>query len=61
MRAFECSIAVESVDMIGRLVEEHGGTVILPKSPIPGIGWVVKFRDTEGNEVAAVEYHREGR
>jgi len=61
MRGFECSIAVESVDAIGRLVEEHGGTVTLPKSAIPGIGWVVKLRDTEGNDVAAVEYQREGR
>jgi predicted enzyme related to lactoylglutathione lyase len=36
-----------------------GGAVILEKSPIPGIGWVMKFRDTEGNEVAVVEYHGE--
>jgi len=61
MRGFECSMAVASVDAISRLAEEHGGTVILPRSPIPGIGWVVKLRDTEGNEIAAVEYQRQGR
>lgn len=61
MRGFECSIAVESVDAIAGLVEEHGGEVILPNAAIPGIGWVVKLRDTEGNEVVAVEYNQGGR
>lgn len=58
-RGFECSVAVSSVDDVSRSIESHGGTVILPKTQIPGIGWVVKFRDTEDNEVAAVEYTRE--
>lgn len=59
IRGFECSVAVSSVDDASRSIESHGGTVILPKTQIPGIGWVVRFRDTENNEVAAVEYTRE--
>lgn len=60
-RGFECSLAVPSVDETARAVESHGGAILFPKTQIPGVGWVVKFRDTEGNEVAAVQYvRREG-
>ena len=34
--------------MVGRLVE-LGGTVALPKMPIPTVGWLAYGRDTEGN------------
>lgn len=53
---FECSISVENVDEIASLVLDHGGEVLLPKSNIPGVGWLIKFRDTEGNILCAIEY-----
>ncbi len=59
MRGYECSIAVDSVDETAHRIEEHGGTITLEKSVIPGVGWLVKFRDPEGNEAAAVRYDRE--
>jgi uncharacterized protein len=53
---FECSIAVDDVDAVARAVEAHGGKIVLPKAAIGGVGWVVKFLDTEGNLACAVEY-----
>jgi uncharacterized protein len=43
------SIAVDSVDDSARKVEEHGGQVVVPKRTIPGVGYVVYCKDTEGN------------
>jgi hypothetical protein len=53
---FECSIAVNDVDAITRAVETQGGKVVMQKAAIPGVGWIVKFLDTEGNLVCAVQY-----
>jgi uncharacterized protein len=52
----ECSFAVQDVDAIARAIERNGGKIVMPKSAIPGVGWVVKFIDTEGNLVCAVQY-----
>lgn len=46
---FECSISVPDVEKVARDVERAGGTVLMPKTAIPGVGWIVKFLDTEGN------------
>ena len=53
---FECSIAVEDVDAVTRAVEANGGKIVMPKAAIPGVGWVVKFLDTEGNLACAIQY-----
>jgi predicted enzyme related to lactoylglutathione lyase len=42
-------IQVESVDDHVAQVQELGGQVLLPKSPVPGMGWFAQFLDTEGN------------
>jgi hypothetical protein len=55
---FECSISVPDVEEVARNVERAGGTVLMRKSAIPGVGWIVKFRDTEGNLCCAVSYDR---
>ena len=39
-----------------RAVEANGGKVVMPKAAIPGVGWVVKFLDSEGNLACAVHY-----
>jgi len=59
LRGFECSITVTSVEETARLIETHGGVILMEKAEIPGVGWLIKFRDTEGNEAAAVTYSRE--
>ena len=53
---FECSIAVADVDAVAQAILKNGGTVVMPKAAIPGVGWVVKFLDTEGNLACAVQY-----
>jgi uncharacterized protein len=53
---FECSISVSDADAAARAVEANGGKIAMPKAAIPGVGWVIKFLDTEGNLVCAVQY-----
>jgi predicted enzyme related to lactoylglutathione lyase len=40
---------VESVDEYVAKVQELGGTVVMPKSPVPGMGWFALILDPEGN------------
>jgi predicted enzyme related to lactoylglutathione lyase len=40
---------VESVDETIAKVEELGGTVVVPKQGVPGMGWLAHFLDPEGN------------
>ncbi len=53
---FECSIVVDDVDAAARAVVASGGKIVMPKAAIPGVAWIVKFLDTEGNLVCAVHY-----
>jgi uncharacterized protein len=43
------TIEVPSVDEFVAKIEAAGGTVEVPKMPIPGVGWLAYCRDTEGN------------
>ena len=36
-------------------IEEHQGTIIVPKKAIPGVGWTAIFRDLEGNTFGLME------
>ena len=36
-------------------VEQNGGTIAVPKMAVPGVGWLVYFKDTEGNIIGAME------
>src|SRR5262249_29696107 len=55
---FECSIEVSDVDATARAVESAGGAIVMRKTPIPSVGWIIKFLDTEGNLCCAVAYDR---
>ena len=48
-------VQVESVTDYAAKVTALGGTVIIPKSPVPGMGWFAHFEDTEGNIFALWE------
>lgn len=48
-------LGVESVDEYTAKVEQLGGKVIMPKSPVPGMGWFAHCQDTEGNVFALWE------
>lgn len=48
--AFVCTIDVASLDETVEKVAAAGGdTTVLPKHPVPGIGWNAYCKDTEGN------------
>lgn len=43
------TIQVENVDATVKAVEKNGGQCVLPKMPIPGVGWLAYITDPEGN------------
>lgn len=43
------SVEVESIDDFAGKVEQKGGQVLLPKMPIPGVGYIAYCQDTGGN------------
>jgi predicted enzyme related to lactoylglutathione lyase len=53
---FECTIAVESIDAAEKAVLANGGTILLQRSVITGVGTLMFFADTEGNAFGAMQY-----
>lgn len=49
VNAYVCTAAVTDVDGCVATATAHGGSVALPKMPIPGVGWLAYVKDTEGN------------
>lgn len=45
-------ITVENIDSDGERIVELGGEIIVPKSPVPGMGWFIHFSDLDGNVMA---------
>jgi uncharacterized protein len=45
-------ISVENVDEFARKAEHLGAKVVVPKMPVPGMGWFAQLTDTEGNVFA---------
>jgi predicted enzyme related to lactoylglutathione lyase len=43
------TVGVESVEIALKEVESHGGSVVTPRTEIPGMGAFAYFKDTEGN------------
>ena len=43
------TIGVDSVDESVKAIVKAGGEIIMPKTAIPGVGYLAYFRDTEGN------------
>jgi predicted enzyme related to lactoylglutathione lyase len=58
---WECSVDVADVDRTTRSAESAGAKVLMRRAAIPGVGWVSKFLDTEGNLFCAVQYDRAAR
>jgi predicted enzyme related to lactoylglutathione lyase len=49
------TMGVESVDKAVETIEAAGGSIILPKMAVPGMGWVAYATDTEGNQFGVFE------
>jgi predicted enzyme related to lactoylglutathione lyase len=43
------SIDVLDIDATIKMVEHSGGQIVVPKTTMPGVGWLAYFKDTEGN------------
>lgn len=49
------TIEVDNLDNSIRTIEEHGGVIVVPRMPIPGIGWVAYFKDPDQNILGVME------
>jgi len=45
-------IGVQDIDAHTARLVEAGGTVLMPKMHVPGHGWMIHFKDPEGNVLA---------
>jgi predicted enzyme related to lactoylglutathione lyase len=55
-QATTCSMSSRSVDESAKKVVEAGGSVITPKGAVPGVGYLVMCKDTEGNVFGIIEF-----
>jgi predicted enzyme related to lactoylglutathione lyase len=53
--AFVCTVDISNVDDTAARVQKQGGSVVVPKMAVPGVGWLVYFKDTEGNIFGAMQ------
>jgi hypothetical protein len=49
------TISVPSIDDYIKKIKENKGTIIVPKTAIPGVGWTAYFKDPEGNSFGLME------
>ena len=47
--AYVCTVGVSSLDESLATATANGGTVAVPKMPVPGVGWLAYCKDSEGN------------
>jgi predicted enzyme related to lactoylglutathione lyase len=53
---YECTISVPSIDATAKAVAANGGTTVLEKSIIVGVGALMFFQDPEGNAFGAIQF-----
>jgi predicted enzyme related to lactoylglutathione lyase len=49
VNAYPTTVKVASVDAAVTAITANGGTIAVPKMPIPAMGWLAYGKDTEGN------------
>jgi len=58
LNGVEPTFGVDDIDAVLAAVEANGGTVTMGKAPIPTVGVLIRFDDTEGNNIGAMAYER---
>lgn len=58
--AFESTIAVDDIEAVAEAVQANGGTILMEKAVIPGVGELIFFADSEGNIAGAMRYEAAG-
>eukprot|EP01030_Chromulinospumella_sphaerica_P018488 gene18488-18354_t len=56
LNGVEPTFAADDIDAVLAAVEANGGKVTMGKSPIPTVGVLIRFDDTEGNNIGAMAY-----
>ena len=56
LAGYECTLSVPDIDATINAVVKAGGRILMPKATIPTIGTLIRFADTEGNVVCAMQY-----
>lgn len=49
------TVTVKDIDETIKTVEAAGGSCCVPKMPVPGVGWLAYFKDTEGNIIGGMQ------
>lgn len=49
------TVDVSDIDTAAKKIEENGGQIVVPKMAVPGIGWLLYFKDTDGNIFGAMQ------
>jgi Predicted enzyme related to lactoylglutathione lyase len=52
------TIDVPDVDAAVAKIEAAGGKIVMPRTPIPGVGYVAYFTDTEGVTGGIIQYDK---
>lgn len=56
VNAYVCTTMVPHLDASVEKALATGGTMALPKMPVPGIGWLAYVKDTEGNILGMMQH-----
>lgn len=48
-------VSVEDVDAVVKKAEEAGGRIVSPRQAVPGIGWMARINDSEGNLIGLIQ------
>lgn len=49
------TVGVESLDATVAAIEAAGGTIVRPRMPVPGIGWLAYAQDPDGNPFGVMQ------
>ena len=49
------TVDVSDLDATVKTIEGSGGQCVVPKMPVPGVGWLAYFKDTEGHIFGAMQ------
>lgn len=56
VNGYECTIGVENLSETETKIVRAGGTILMRPMEIPTVGRLIRFADTEGNLVCAMQY-----
>lgn len=61
LAGYECTLSVPDIDATIAALQKNGGKLLMPKATIPTVGTMIRFADSEGNVVGAMQYEDKNR